>query len=53
MKNGNVFGNVYKYNKFSNMCRIHIFLDETRCVQNEKMMPDVTVMVLELEIKYL
>jgi hypothetical protein len=32
------------------MCRIHIFLGETGCVLNEKMMPDVAVMVLELEL---
>jgi hypothetical protein len=32
------------------MCRIRIFLNETGCVLNEKMMPDVTVMVPELEI---
>jgi hypothetical protein len=32
------------------MYRIHIFLDETGCVLNEKMMPDLTVMVPELEI---
>jgi hypothetical protein len=28
----------------------HIFLDETGCVLNEKMMPDVAVMVPDLEI---
>jgi hypothetical protein len=32
------------------MCRIHIFLDETVHILNEKMMPDLTVMVPELEI---
>jgi hypothetical protein len=32
------------------MSRVHIFLDETGCVLNEKMMPYVTVMVPELEI---
>jgi hypothetical protein len=32
------------------MCRFQIFLDETGCVLNEKMMPDLTVMVPELEI---
>jgi hypothetical protein len=37
--------NVYKYQKISNMFRIRIFLDETECVLNEKMMPDVTVIV--------
>jgi hypothetical protein len=31
------------------MCRIRIFLDETWCVLNEKMMPDLAVMVPELE----
>jgi hypothetical protein len=33
------------------MCRIHMFLDETGCVLNEKMMPDLTVMAPELEIE--
>jgi hypothetical protein len=28
----------------------HIFLDETVCILNEKMMPDVTIKVPELEI---
>jgi hypothetical protein len=32
------------------MFRIHIFLDETRCGLNEKMLPDLTVMVPEREI---
>jgi hypothetical protein len=30
--------------------RIQIFLDETGCVLNEKMMRGVTIMVLELEV---
>jgi hypothetical protein len=42
--------NVYNYKQCSNMYRIHIVLDETGCVLNEKMMPDLTVMVPELEI---
>jgi hypothetical protein len=50
MKNGDFLSNVYEYNKSSNMYRIHIFLDETGCVLNEKMMADVTIMVPELEI---
>jgi hypothetical protein len=33
-----------------NIPKSYIFLDETGCVLNEKMMPDLTVMVLELEI---
>jgi hypothetical protein len=32
------------------MCRNHKFLDETGYVLNEKIMPDLTVMVPELEI---
>jgi hypothetical protein len=32
------------------MSRIQRFLDETGCILNENMMPDVTVMVPELEI---
>jgi hypothetical protein len=32
------------------MHRNLIFLDETGCVLNEKMMPDVTITVPELEI---
>jgi hypothetical protein len=32
------------------MFRIHGILDETGCVLNKKMMPDLTVMVTELEI---
>jgi hypothetical protein len=32
------------------MYRNHIFLDETGCVLNEKMMPDLTVMLPELGI---
>jgi hypothetical protein len=28
----------------------HIFRDETGCILNEKMMPDVTIMVPELEV---
>jgi hypothetical protein len=41
---------VCKSTKCKNMCRIHIFLDETGCVLTEKMMPGVAVMVPELEI---
>jgi hypothetical protein len=29
----------------------HIFLDESGCILNEKMMPDVTITVPELEIQ--
>jgi hypothetical protein len=32
------------------MYRIHIFLDEAGCILNEKMMPDITIMVPQLEI---
>jgi hypothetical protein len=32
------------------MCHNHMFLDENGCVLNEKMMPDVIVMVPELEM---
>jgi hypothetical protein len=32
------------------MYRNPIFLDETGCIMNEKMMPDLTIMVPELEI---
>jgi hypothetical protein len=32
------------------MCQDQIFLDETGCVLNEKMMPDATVMVPDVEI---
>jgi hypothetical protein len=32
------------------MCRIQVLLDETGRVLNEKMMPDLTVMIPELEI---
>jgi hypothetical protein len=32
------------------MCRSHKFLDETGCILNEKMMPDVTITAPELEI---
>jgi hypothetical protein len=39
-----------KNDNFFEMYKIHIFLDETECVLNEKMMPDLTVMVPELEI---
>jgi hypothetical protein len=30
---------------------IYLFLDETVCILNEKMIPDVTIMVPELEIE--
>jgi hypothetical protein len=33
------------------MYQDQIFLDETGCVLNEKMMPDATVMVPDLEIE--
>jgi hypothetical protein len=29
------------------ICQHHVFLDETECILNEKMMPDVTAMVPE------
>jgi hypothetical protein len=32
------------------MDQTHIFLDETGCILNEKMMPDVAITVPELEI---
>jgi hypothetical protein len=32
------------------MSRKHIFLNEAGCILNEKTMPDVTIMVPELEI---
>jgi hypothetical protein len=32
------------------MCQDQVFLDETGCVLNEKMMPDATVIVPDLEI---
>jgi hypothetical protein len=32
------------------MYRIHVFLDETWCVLNEKMMPDITITVPQLDI---
>jgi hypothetical protein len=49
MKNSHCF-EMYTNIKCSNMFRIHIFLDETGCVLNEKMMPDLTATVPELEI---
>jgi hypothetical protein len=42
--------NVYEYKKFLSMYRIHVCLNETGCVLNEKMMPDITIIVPELEI---
>jgi hypothetical protein len=49
MKDNN-FSEMYTNTKMSKICQIRILLDETGCVLNEKMMPDVTVMVPELEI---
>jgi hypothetical protein len=49
MKNMN-FSDMYKNQTNAKTCRIHIFLDEAGCILNEKMMPDLTVMVPELEI---
>ena len=46
----NDFGKRIKPKKWSNMYQNQLFLDETGCVLNKKMMPDVTVMVPELEI---
>jgi hypothetical protein len=40
----------YQTEKGSNMYQDQIFLDETGCVLNEKMIPDATVMVPDLEI---
>jgi hypothetical protein len=42
--------NVNKCNKWTKIDQDYIFLDETGCILNEKMMPDVTIMVPELEI---
>jgi hypothetical protein len=36
--------------KWQNMDQHHRFLDATECILNEKMMPDVTITVPELEI---
>jgi hypothetical protein len=35
---------------YPKMDQTHIFLDETECILNEKMMPNVTITVPELEI---
>jgi hypothetical protein len=43
--------NVHKYQNLPTMCRIPIFLDETGCILNEKMMPDLTAMVPELKLE--
>jgi hypothetical protein len=42
--------NVYKYTKPPNMYRNQMFPNEIGCILNEKMMPDVSIMVPELEI---
>jgi hypothetical protein len=44
------FWNVYTCKKYSKNSRIHIFLDETGCVLNEKITPDVAAMVPEIGI---
>jgi hypothetical protein len=44
-------GQNMEINKCANMYRIRIFLDETGCILNEKMMPDIMVPELELDKK--
>jgi hypothetical protein len=50
MKNQHLFEMYTNTKNAQTIYRIHIFLDETGCVLNEKMVPDVTIMVPELEI---
>jgi hypothetical protein len=45
-----LFWNVYICKQILKIDKNHICLDETGCILNEKMMPDVTITVSELEI---
>jgi hypothetical protein len=50
MTNGHFKKHAYKYKNRQNMYRNQIFLNETGCLLNEKIMPDITIMVPELEM---